>query len=311
MEGTCAAGAAGPNAGSSPNSTEVFLSPTYVLRSHHVVDALKGVPADANDVTVWIHSSTLGIEKSCFEGMKCVSRILVCDPEPHAVDAVVLCLLIAKLRAYEPDVVDFICGLVQPSGGDYEMHHIGDDAFRSCSALREVVLPRSITTVGNMAFMLCTSLTSVTLPNSLTHVGKCAFKGCTSLTTATLPNSLTRVRGSAFSDCTSLTSVTLPNSLTHVDGGTFRGCTSLTSVTLPNSLTHVGYCAFMDCTSLTSVTLPNSLTHVGYGAFVGCTSLPSVTLPNSLSHVGDNMFPRITTIHRSARIGGNVKCVIV
>jgi hypothetical protein len=46
--------------------SEVRLPPRYALRRSHVVDALKGVPADARDVTVWIHSSTLGIEMKCF-----------------------------------------------------------------------------------------------------------------------------------------------------------------------------------------------------------------------------------------------------
>jgi hypothetical protein len=45
---------------------DIRLPPTYVLRTGHVADALKGVPDDVDDVTVWIHSSTLGIETECF-----------------------------------------------------------------------------------------------------------------------------------------------------------------------------------------------------------------------------------------------------
>jgi hypothetical protein len=270
------AAAAPPPAGASDGAAqEVFLPPTYVLRTDHVEDALKGVPADARNVTVWIHSSTLGIEKECFDEKEFVSRILVWGAEPHDVcaplhvDAAVLGMLIGMLRAYEPDLVDTILGFVTHNDDD-EMYRVGEDAFRSCSALREVVLPRSITHVGEYVFYECTSLTSVTLPDSLTHLGEWAFHKCTSLTSVTFPNSLTYIGDYAFQVCTSLTSVTLPDSLTHVGEWAFNGCTSLTSVTLPASLTHIGKYAFVGCTSLAQVNMPPVRPVIGERAFEGC-----------------------------------------
>ena len=94
---------------------DVCMPPKYVLRRGHVEDVLKGVPEDMGDVTLWIHSSTQGIEKKCFGGMKRVSRILVWGSEHDAVDAVdaaVLGMFIAKLKAYEPALVDLIIGVV-------------------------------------------------------------------------------------------------------------------------------------------------------------------------------------------------------
>jgi hypothetical protein len=180
----------------------VRLSPTsgYVVRREHVNDALKRVPDDVRDVTVWIHSSTLGIDDGCFREMTRVSRILVWgpEPEPPAIEAAVLRLFIAKLAAYEPALVYLIRNLVTRMS---EMCRVGLEAFRGCSALNEVVLPGSITHVGDSAFYKCTSLTSVTLPNSLTHIGDSAFTWCTSLTSVTLPDSLTHVGVSAFFRC--------------------------------------------------------------------------------------------------------------
>jgi hypothetical protein len=279
----------------------IHLPPKYVLRRCHVQDALKGVPGYARDVTVWIHSSTLGIEEKCFRKlceMECVSRILVWGPEMYdngapspVVAAALLHALVKKLAAYEPALVDHIHELVATHmGNDDEMHRVGDSAFSGCHRLKEVVLPRSITHLGNHAFNRCTSLTSVTLPDSLTHVGDFTFSWCTSLTSVTLPASLTYLGDCAFGKCTSLTSVTLPVSLTHVGNGAFSGCTSLTSVTLPNSLTHLGNYAFGGCTSLTSVTLPNSLTHIGDYAFCRCTSLARVTIPAVRPMIGDGAF---------------------
>jgi hypothetical protein len=59
-------------------------------------------------MTVWIHSSTLGIEKNCFDGTKRVARILVWGQEQHGVRTAVLATFIAKLRVYEPALVDLI-----------------------------------------------------------------------------------------------------------------------------------------------------------------------------------------------------------
>jgi hypothetical protein len=241
----------------------VRLPPAYVLRQRHVKHALDAL--HANDVTVWIHSSTLGIEKKCFEHMRNTSRILVCGPAQHAVETVVLYMFIAKLGAYEPALVDTIHAFATHMSD--EMCRVGNCAFLECSALREVVLPRSVVHMGDGVFNRCTSLTSVTLPDGLTHVGS-----------------------STFCECTSLTSVTLPDGLTNIGSSTFRGCTSLTSVILPDSLTRVGDDAFAECTSLASVTIPDSLTHLGRGAFNGCTSLARVAMPPVRPFVGDDAF---------------------
>jgi hypothetical protein len=171
-------------------SEDIFLPPMYVLRQRHVLAAFKGVPDNGCCVTLWIHSSTLGIAKEGFvvEGIERVCRILACGPEPHTdVAAAVLCAFIAKLKAYEPALVDAILGFISHPGND-EVHRVGDNAFMECRGLTEVVLPVSITHVDLSAFNGCTSLTSVTLPKSLTHVGVGAFGGCTSLTSVTLPD---------------------------------------------------------------------------------------------------------------------------
>jgi hypothetical protein len=45
-------------------------------------------------------------------------------------------MLVAKLRAYEPDVADAIYGLV-PHNGSNEIHSVGDHTFKGCIRLRE------------------------------------------------------------------------------------------------------------------------------------------------------------------------------
>jgi hypothetical protein len=132
---------------------DVRLRPVCVLRNRHVTAALEGTRSDARNVTVWIHKSTLGIEKACFAvpSMENVFRICVWGPEPPNVGvplhtrADVLCVFVAKLGAYEPALVDLIREFVSIMGGgdeSHETHCVGEAAFiglhqsRACDAPR-------------------------------------------------------------------------------------------------------------------------------------------------------------------------------
>lgn len=53
--------------------------------------------------------------------------------------------------------------------------------FQGCTALKEVKLPNTLTTLGAV-FNGCSELESVTIPASVTVIGANAFKGCTKLT---------------------------------------------------------------------------------------------------------------------------------
>ena len=192
--------------------------------------------------------------------------------------------------------------------------NIGDEAFRSCSALTSITIPNSVTSIGQHAFHSCIGLTTVTIPESVTGIGFAAFHQCHSLASVTIPASVTNISGAAFGECSSLSSIvvengnntyisengvlfnkdkttiicypagkeqtefTIPESVTSIIYDAFSGCSLLMSVTIPNSMTTIGKIAFQNCTGLTSVTIPNSVTGIGDGAFNGCSNLTSVTV---------------------------------
>ena len=55
-------------------------------------------------------------------------------------------------------------------------------AFYSCSSLRSVILPSSVTRIVLYAFTLCPNMTQIFIPASIIFIGKFAFKSCKSLT---------------------------------------------------------------------------------------------------------------------------------
>ena len=125
--------------------------------------------------------------------------------------------------------------------------------FHSCSDLRNIIIPNSITNINSSAFVGCNSLTSITIPDSVTSIGTGVFIGCNSLTSITIPNSVTSITYAMFADCNSLTSITIPNSVTSIGDGAFAGCNSLTSITIPDSVTSIGDGAFKKCNNLTMI----------------------------------------------------------
>ena len=51
------------------------------------------------------------------------------------------------------------------------MTEIGVSAFRGCSSLESVVIPKGVTKIGAGAFSACKKLESVVIPEGVTEIG--------------------------------------------------------------------------------------------------------------------------------------------
>jgi hypothetical protein len=169
---------------------------------------------------------------------------------------------------------------------------IGDQAFSDCYALTSITIPNSVTNIGDYAFNFCLGLTNVTIPSSVPSLGNSAFASCWRLTSVTIPAGVTNIGTKAFTDSRSLTNVTMLNGVATIGDSAFATCLKLTTVVLPNSVVTIGNNAFSDCRSLTNLTIPNGLTSIGRKAFYQCWSLTltSPALPNSVTTIGDSAF---------------------
>ena len=70
---------------------------------------------------------------------------------------------------------------------------IGDSAFRDCSNLTSVTIPKSVTSIGVRAFYNCRGLTNAPIPYGVISIGDSAFLYCSGLTSVTIPNSVTSI----------------------------------------------------------------------------------------------------------------------
>lgn len=124
-------------------------------------------------------------------------------------------------------------------GEDYKITAINSsfatlEMSPSLSLVTKIVIPEGITDITG-AFSGLSALEEVILPESLTSIGASAFEGCTSLASITYSSVLTNIGNSAFSNCTSLTNITIPstiNSISKIENSAFEGCTNLTTVTI-------------------------------------------------------------------------------
>ena len=83
---------------------------------------------------------------------------------------------------------------------------IGDWAFYS-SAVKNLTIPETVTSIGENSFALSMYLENITIPNGVPSIGKNTFDSCLFLTEITIPKSVTSIGNSAFIGCNSLTDV--------------------------------------------------------------------------------------------------------
>ena len=177
--------------------------------------------------------------------------------------------------------------------------------FSNNTALKDLSIPASVSSIGDPSFYGCTCLETITVsgdnpvyrsidgvlfskdgtelicygagrtdaayrvPDGVAVLRPAAFAYCGALKQIRFPFTLKTIRYNAFQD-TGLTGVVLPPDLTVLESRAFSSCRDLTRAVLPPELTALENGTFSSCGKLTSVSIPLSLTEVGWFAFDFC-----------------------------------------
>ncbi len=173
-------------------------------------------------------------------------------------------------------------------------------AFKECSALEEIVMPKRLKTLRSYAFQDCKKLASIELPDSITQFEDWIFYGCSGLVSAKLPAGLTKLSNLTFSRCSSLTEIEIPATVTAFGSQVFMGCSALTEIRFAAGcrLAEIPMNTFMNCTSLRAIDIPDNVKKIGNTAFQNCLALAEVTLPAGLQSIGMNAFNRCEKLAR-------------
>ena len=154
-----------------------------------------------------------------------------------------------------------------------EIKRIGEAAFKSCEALKMIVLPQGLLSIGNAAFSGCNALTSIVIPEGLESIGDWAFEGCAALAQVTIPASVTSIGNLAFKGCKGLAD---KDGFVIVCGILFEYTGDARSVVIPEGIVSIGDWAFSWCENLVQVAIPASVMSIGDGAFRSCKKLAKI-----------------------------------
>lgn len=172
---------------------------------------------------------------------------------------------------------------------------IGKNAFKGCTSVEEVTIPKGILTVSNSAFEGCSGLTDVTI--AAKTINAKAFAECTNLKAVKMEEGVTTIQGMAFAN-TQISAVTIPSTLTTagttkegtIEKGPFAGTMIATVHGQTEDSTEVQEGAtilpetkkipdnlFLGCTSIIDVQIPKTVTEIGQKAFKDASGVENVT----------------------------------
>ena len=186
---------------------------------------------------------------------------------------------------------------------------IGADAFRYCSNLTQVVIPKTVTKIGDDA-LYGTGIEEFTIPSTVKEF-RGLFGSSGTIKKIIMEEGITEIPKSAFTYCSNLTEVVIPETVTTIGSEAFYNCPNLKQVPIPRSVTTIGSSAFFG-TGIEEFTIPSTvkefrglfgssgtikkiimeegITEIPKSAFTYCSNLTEVVIPETVTTIGPEAF---------------------
>ena len=109
-------------------------------------------------------------------------------------------------------------------------------------------VPFGYTSIGARAFKGCSAIEKIALPRGLREIGWEAFKDCYALKEINFPRGLKQIGSKSFADCRSLRDISFPKSSGYIEikDDAFIGCTALSEASKEYILGCNPNCEFED-----------------------------------------------------------------
>ncbi len=155
----------------------------------------------------------------------------------------------------------------------YFIEAIDASAFAENSALKEVTIPKHVTTIGDAAFNNCTNLETVVF-----NAEKCGrafniFSGCDALSSLTFGETVMVVPDNLMSKVSSENDY---YGTSHTDTLAVENFPNLKTVDIPDNVIYIGTYAFAMNKGLETLTIGTGVMYIRQDAFADCPNLATV-----------------------------------
>lgn len=276
------------------------------------------ISAEDNTVAVTFHKDAAHNPNKCYSGVVKIPSSVTYKKKNYKVVAI-------GYSAFSGNNIE----RVEIADG---VEDIGENAFKACSSLTYIKIPKSLKNIYAGAFDGCNALdkvdiedlaswckinfgtsgtpmliadnlllkgeilTEIVIPDGVTEIKDMTFSGCNNVKSIKIPEGITKIGSAAFLGCESLTTLELPKSLETIGNGAFINCSGITNVVIPEGVKIISDGAFGNCSNLVHVEIPEGVIKIGTAAFSSCSALKNIEFPKSLTSLGNNAFENCVAI---------------
>ena len=148
---------------------------------------------------------------------------------------------------------------------------IGQYAFKGCTSLKQINLPKN-TTIGQYCFNMCYLIKHICFPNTIATIPTLSCSSINRLERIYIPSSVTTINSQAFSSSL-CNNIILPNSITSIGDNAFSSNSNMREIILGENITTLGTDIFRYNYGLTKVVMPKNVTELKANTFYSCYSL--------------------------------------